>query len=201
MHYACSSYLNSGPNGCSNSARLHREKAEEGVLAGVRRQFLDPAVIEEAKKRARALIRARTARPVQSHAPRMKELRTQVENLADAIAQGALRASPSIAARLREAEEELSRLETQSSTAPAADIERLIPRLAEEIERAVRELPKTLTAGNVDLARQELKGLAGSIRVVAEPTEMLLYAETGFVQAALKRAAGGMAQTGMVAGA
>jgi guanylate kinase len=66
--------------------------------------------------------------------------------------------SPSIAARLREAEEELSRLETQSSSAPAADIERLIPRLAEEIERAVRELPKTLTAENVDLAREELQG-------------------------------------------
>jgi hypothetical protein len=89
MHYACSSYLNGGPNGCSNSARLHREKAEEGVLDGVRRQFLDPAVLEEAKRRARALIRARTAKPVQSHAPRMRELQAQIENLADAVAQGA----------------------------------------------------------------------------------------------------------------
>jgi hypothetical protein len=33
----------------------------------------------------------------------------------------------------------------------------------------------------------------GSIRVVAKPTEMLLYSETGFVEAALKRAVGGMA--------
>jgi hypothetical protein len=104
-----------------------------------------------------------------------------------------LRASPSIAAKLREAEEELERLEAQASTPPAADIERLIPRLAEEIERAVRELPKTLAAGNLDLARQKLKGLVGSIRVVAKPTEMLLYSETGFFEAALKRAAGGMA--------
>jgi hypothetical protein len=54
MHYACSSYLNGGPGSCSNSARLHREKAEEGVLAGVRRQYLDPAVLEEAKRRARS---------------------------------------------------------------------------------------------------------------------------------------------------
>ncbi len=193
MHYACSSYLNGGPSGCSNSARLHRERAEEGVLDGVRRQFLDPAVLEEAKRRARALIRARTAKPAQSHLPRMKELQAQIENLADAIAQGALRASPALAAKLGSAEEELERLGSQPSTPPAADIERLIPRLAEEIEKAVRELPKTLAAGNVDLARQELKGLVGSIQVVAKPTEMLLYSETGFVQVALKRAVGGMA--------
>ena len=193
MHYVCSSYLNGGPSGCSNSARLHREKAEEGVLDGVRRQFLDPAVIDEAKRRARALIRARTTKPAQSHAPRIKELQAQIENLADAIAQGVLRASPSIAAKLREAEDELGRLQAQSSAPPTADIERLVPRLAEEIERAVRELPKTLAAGNMDLARQELKGLVGSIRVVAKPTEMLLFSATGFVEAALKRAAGGMA--------
>ena len=45
----------------------------------------------------------------------------------------------------------------------------------------------------MDLACQELKGLLGTIRVAAKPTEMLLYRETGFVEAALKRAAGGMA--------
>ena len=193
MHYACATYVNGGAGGCSNSARLHREKAEEGILDGVRRQFLDPAVLDEAKRRARALIRARTAKPSQTQAPRMKELRAQIENLTDAVAQGALRASPSVAAKLCETEEELARLEAQASTPPAADVERLIPRLAEEIEKAVRELPKTLAAGNVNLARQELKGLVGRIRVVAKPTEMLLFSETGFVEAALKRAAGGMA--------
>jgi hypothetical protein len=56
-----------------------------------------------------------------------------------------------------------------------------------------RELPKTLSEGNIDLARQAPRGLLGSVRGVAEPTEMLLFAETGFVQAALKRAAGNMA--------
>ena len=74
--------------------------------------------------------------------------------------------------------------------APVADIERLIPRLVEEIERAVRELPKTVAAGNVNLARHELKGYLGSIRVVAEPTRMLLYSERGFVEAAVMRAGG-----------
>jgi hypothetical protein len=64
--------------------------------------------------------------------------------------------------------------------------------IAEEIERAVRELPKTLAAGNIDLAGQELKGYHGSIRIVAEPTRMLLYSERGFVEAAVMRAVGTM---------
>jgi hypothetical protein len=73
-----------------------------------------------------------------------------------------------------------------------ADVERLIPRLVEEIESAVRALPKTLAAGDVNRARQELKGHLGSIRVVAEPTRMRLYSERGAVEAALVRAVGGM---------
>ena len=158
----------------------------------MQRQYLDPAVLAEAARRARVLIRARTAKPPKSHATRIKELQAHVANLTDAIARGALRASPAIAAKLRETEEELARLGTQECSPQAADIERLFPRLTEEIEQAVMQLPKTLAAGNVDLARQELKGLVGSIRVVAKPSEMLLFSETGFVEAALKRAAGGM---------
>jgi len=52
---------------------------------------------------------------------------------------------------------------------------------------------RRLAAGNVDLARLEPKGYLGSIRVVADPTQMLLYSERGFVEAALMRAAGNIA--------
>ena len=52
-------------------------------------------------------------------------------------------------------------------------------------------MPETLAAGNVDLARQPLKGYLGSVRVVAEPTRMLLYSERNAVEAMLARAAGG----------
>jgi hypothetical protein len=146
-------------------------------------------VIEEAKRRARTLIKARTVKP--PDAKRRQELLAQIENLASAIATGALRASPAIAAKLREAEDELARVEAES-TAPAANVERLIPRLAEEIESAIRALPKTLAAGNVNLARQELKGYLGLIRVVAEPTRMLLYSERNAAEAVIARAVGAM---------
>jgi hypothetical protein len=69
---------------------------------------------------------------------------------------------------IRAAEEELARLEGAPAR-PIADVERLIPRLAEEIRSGVEALPKTLAAGNVDLARQELKGYLGSIRVGPSP--------------------------------
>ncbi|HTL22381.1 MAG TPA: hypothetical protein VL220_16825, partial [Steroidobacteraceae bacterium] len=103
--------------------------------------------------------------------------------------QGQLRSSPSLAEKLRAAEEELARLEAEA-TRPSADIVRLIPRLAAEIRAAVEALPKTLASGNVDLARQELRGYLGSIRVVAEPTRMLLYSERNVAEAVIARAAG-----------
>ena len=191
MHYACSTYLSGGLGGCTNGARLHREKAEEGVLAGIRRTFLDPQVLEEAKRRARALIRASTveSKPADANAKRVRALKEEIDNLVSAVAQGALRSSPSIAAKLRGADEELEQLE-ESLVRPVGDVERLLPRLADEIERAMLELSETLWTGDVDRARQELKGHLGSIRVVAEPTRMLLYSERNAVEAALVRAAG-----------
>jgi site-specific DNA recombinase len=190
-HYACSGHLNGGPNCCPNDARLHRDKAEAGVLEGIRRIFLAPEVLEEGQRRARALIKARTAKPSpDAHAMRTRSLKNEIANLADAIAQGALRSSPAIAEKLRASEEELARLEAQPAR-PVADIERLIPRLAEEIRSSIEALPKTLAAGNVDLARQELRGHLGSIRVVAEPRRMLLYSERNAAEAVIARIAGG----------
>jgi hypothetical protein len=112
-HYACAGHINGGPNECGNNARLHRDKAEAGVLEGIQRAFLRPEVLEEAKRRARALIRARAAeaKPAGSTAKRARALRDEVDNLVGAIAQGALRSSPAIAARLQAAEEELAQLE------------------------------------------------------------------------------------------
>jgi site-specific DNA recombinase len=190
-HYACSGYLNGGPNCCPNNARLHRDKAEAGVLEGIQRIFLAPAVIEEGQRRARALIKARATKPSpDTGVKRSRSLKEEIANLADAIAQGVLRSSPAIAEKLRAAEEELARLEAQPAR-PVADIERLIPRLAEEIRSGIEALPKTLADGNVDLARQELKGYLGSIRVVAEPARMLLYSERNLAEAVIARIAGG----------
>lgn len=191
MHYACSGHLNGGPNCCANSARLHREKAEAGVMEGISRIYLQSDALEEAQRRARALIKARAAkREPDTRAPRIKALKTEIGNLTDAIAQGVLRSSPAIAGKLRAAEEELAVLEAQP-TRTLADVEQLIPRLTDEIRADLEALPRTLAAGNVDLARQELKGYLGSVRVVAEPTRMLLYSERNAVEAVLARAAGG----------
>lgn len=190
-HYACSGHLTGGPNCCANNARLHRDKAEAGVLEGIRRIFLDPSVLEEGQRRARALIKSRAPKPSPDARPaRARSLKEEIANLADAIAQGMLRSSPAIAAKLRAAEEELARLEAQPSR-PVAEVERLIPRLAEEIRSGIEALPKTLAAGNVDLARQELKGYLGSVRVVAEPERMLLYSERNLAEAVIARVAGG----------
>jgi hypothetical protein len=135
---------------------------------------------------------------VQLHAQRRQELQAEIEKPSGRHRARRAQSFPINRGKLREAVEELARLVAQAK-APIADVERLIPQLAEEIERAVRQLPITLAAGNVDLARHELKGYLGSIRV-AEPTRMLLYSERGFVEAAVMRA-GGTMEVLLVAGA
>jgi len=72
---------------------------------------------------------------------RVQELEREIYNLADAVATGALRGSPALAARLATAESELARLkESAPVTTPVA---RLIPRIADQYLRMVRELDKT----------------------------------------------------------
>jgi len=63
----------------------------------------------------------------------------EVANLTDAIASGALRGSPAIAGRLRQAEEDLARLQAEAARPSAmSTVERLVVNLDERIERAIK---------------------------------------------------------------
>ena len=61
-------------------------------------------------------------------AKRIAELEAQVGNLADAIAFGALRASPALASRLSAAEVELEGLRKQAEPREVTKLDRIIPR-------------------------------------------------------------------------
>jgi hypothetical protein len=78
------------------------------LVKPIKTDLLSPEKIED--------LRSRVARKVSSaskptdYQPRMNELQLQINNLADAIASGALKTPPSIGARLAAAEAELDRL-------------------------------------------------------------------------------------------
>ncbi len=162
-----------------------------GVLAGLKRQMTDPAVLEEIARRVRSATRAPKARAADQSA-RIAELQAQVENLADAVASGVLRASPTLAARLVTTELELDRLRAAQADAPRppADVTRLLADLPARVRRAVDQLEVTLASGDIARARQEIRTHVGTVIVEADDCEIRLLGEHG-VEAALLRAAGG----------
>jgi site-specific DNA recombinase len=186
--YACSGHTNGGEALCANNAMLRRQVAEAEVLAGIKRELRSPEVIDEIVRRVRAALRARKPK-APDHSARIRQLRAEVENLADAIASGGLRASPTIAAKLTAAEGELERLTAQPEPVRMVDVTPLLADLPDRAERAVMRLEETLGAGDVPKAREEIRGHVGTVTIEADEREIRLYGERN-VAAVLLRAAG-----------
>jgi hypothetical protein len=185
------SHTGGGDTLCSNNAILWRDVAEAQVTAGIKRDLLSPEVIEEVCRRVRAALR--TGKPrAPDHSKRIGQLKAQAANLADAIASGALRVSPTLGARLAAAEQELEQLTAQAraSARPAADVTQLLTDLPKRAERAVNQLERTLAAGDIARARQEIREHVGTVTVEADEHEIRLFGERG-IEVALLRAAGG----------
>jgi DNA invertase Pin-like site-specific DNA recombinase len=189
--YCCSGHTNGGASLCGNDALLHRERAEFEVLKGIKRELRSPAVIKEICRRARTALSA--SKPeVPDNAARIAQLKAEIGNIADAIAGGVLRASPTLAARLADAEAEFERLQAadQEAAAPQPDITKLIADLPKRARRAVDRLEETLAAGDLTRARQEIKDHVGVVTMEADEREIRLYSEQGQIAAAMLRAVG-----------
>jgi hypothetical protein len=189
--YACSGHTNSGASLCKNDARLHRRVAEKEVLAGIKRALRSHEIIQEICRRVREALRKPKAKP-SSNAARVAELTAQVDNLADAIATGALRGSRSLAARLAAAEAELEELKGRqpAPARPAAEVTELLADLPARAVRAVDRLEEVLAGGDVARARQEIQSHVGTVTVESDDREIRLYSEQGAVETALLRAVG-----------
>lgn len=192
--YKCSGHTSGGVALCANDALLHREEVEAEVLAGIKRDLRSPAVIEEICRRVRSALRAgANSHMVVDHSARIAQLRQEAANLADAIACGGLRASPTIAGRLAASERELERLLAAQATAgaaPVADVPRLLADLRVRATQAVDQLERTLAAGDIARARAAIKAQVGMVTVEADAAEIRLYSEQGSMAATLLRAVG-----------
>ena len=187
--YACSGHTNGGDALCGNNAMLRRQVAEAEVLAGIKRDLRSPEVIDEIVRRVRSALRARKPK-VPDHSARIRQLRVEIENLADAIASGALRGSPTLAAKLSAAECELERLAAaQTEPARVVDVTPLLVDLPAKAMLAVERLEETLAAGDIPKAREEIRKHVGTVTIEADEQEIRLYSEQN-VSAVLIRAAG-----------
>jgi hypothetical protein len=159
---------------CANNALLPREWVEANVVAGIKRDLRSPVVIEEISRRVRVALRAgKPKAPDQS--TQVAQLKTEVANLVDAIASGALRASPSLAARLAAAEGELERL-TAVDSQPATKSVSVTRILADLPARAARALEQ------LDLYGDQGQMAAGLLRAAAASTASF-YGSRGGIRA------------------
>lgn len=188
--YCCSGHTNGGPSLCKSDAMLGRRVAEAEVLKGIKREMRDPAIIKEICSRVRAALRTPKLKAADG-APRIAQLKAEIGNISDAIANGALRASPTMATRLAAAEAELDSLEIAARQAAAPkDVTALLAGLEARARRSVDKLEETLAAGDIPRARQEIRDHVGTVTVESDEREIRLYGERGHIAAAILRAAG-----------
>jgi hypothetical protein len=130
----------------------------------------------------------------------MARLKAEVANLTDAIASGALRSSPVLAAR----EAALARRE---ASRPAGSVEKLIPRMQADYRELVTSLERILSQTNGTARRPGRRSLPrGSTQALRRSSvdvtdDAIEFLSTQGVEAALARVAGGDQQILMVAGA
>ena len=188
--YSCASWLNG--KACSNKIGVRRDLVERLLLAEIKAGLASPVIVEH--------VRQELTRRLRRKAPtvdkvRVQELEQEVGNLVDAIASGALRSSPAIAARLAAAESELERLNASApDNGPAVA---LLPRLDELFLQRVRELERTAERDPVRARQALLESIDTPIAL--HPVDGVLEAEIG-VRPPLAVAAGHR-QESMVAGA
>lgn len=116
--YGCASWING--KACSNSIYVRRELVETLLLAEIKRDLSSPEIVEHVRKELTR--RLRTPRPTVDQR-RVKQLTQEIDNLVNAIATGALRNSPALAARLAEAEATLEKY--KAAPPDKAPVERL----------------------------------------------------------------------------
>lgn len=189
-YYACSTRVNGGRSACSNDVRIALKVVEPLLLDDLRQSLRDPAAMAETRRRLRQRLHARNVAPKVTEA-QVQRAEREVANLTDAIATGVLRASPALAARLQQAEDNLARLQAERvRPASTTNVERLVADLDGRIERVVGDFERALLAVDTERSRQEVRDLLGQLKVEADDREIRFYNEQGRVEAALSKCIG-----------
>jgi len=137
--YVCASFKNGAAR--SNGIRVGRTLAEARILASVKRDLRDPAIVAEVERRYALAIAAR-AKPTKSDtSARIAELEREIGRYVDAIGQGAF--SQALAARLAAAETQLEGLKSERQP-KARVMARIGPKVGERFLGMVDELEARL---------------------------------------------------------
>ena len=130
----------------------------------------------------------------------MAATQEEIRNVADAIASGALRSSPTLAERLRLLEADLAALQAAAHTVRPADVDRLVAVVMQRYRAMVATLERALPSSDIEEARSYMRGIFGSIKVESDEREIRFVADLRDTHLALLRGVGGSANN-VVAGA
>ena len=187
--YQCSAYSNG--RACDNNATFTRTVIEPGLIAGIQNAMQRPEVVEEARRRIVAALRKAPKAAAIDTTARAAQLAAEVQRIVDAIADGALRASPALAQRLLAAETELDAIKSPAVAAASLDVAQMVPGVVDRFLAAIDDLPDLLQRTDPDRSREELRRLIGPIEVEADEQEIRFRTKKGAVEGALSRMAGG----------
>lgn len=197
-NYGCSSNHHGGRAACPNDTRLPRAMLQDELLEGIQREMLsDEAVAEAGRRFARRMREERTPKPARE--AQRAALQTEVANIVQAIGGGLN--SPALSARLAAAESELARLQATAPPRPRVDVAKLVPRVADDYRRAMRQLAETIHETDPARGRAVLRQLVGEVRVIVDEREIRLISRHAGIEKALQKASGAPVQTSVVAGA
>lgn len=157
---------------CSNSVRVRRDAIEEALLAGIRDELLSAGSVREACRSVRFRLRQKATTEVSVE--RIRQVEAEVANLTEALATGALRGSPTRAARFQAAEQELAQLMAREAQASLPASSNLLPDIASRHRRLARDLARRLQRTDVVRAGNELGRLLAPVRVEPSDTEIRL---------------------------
>jgi site-specific DNA recombinase len=193
--YGCSTRKEGGAHACTNSLTAKLPIVEARLLRRIKEDLLSDELVAEVEGR---YAKARAQRPKERSADeRIAQLQSEVKNLTDAIASGALRSSKALAQRLSDAEEELERLTSARANEPK--VVKLPMALGERYRRLVGSLESEL-GRDVHKARTALRQIVGDqIPVLPHESGKHLVAKIGLDTEALM--ASGDPESFVVAGA
>jgi hypothetical protein len=164
--YGCPVYVERGA--CSNGMTLRRIDVEREVLAGLQREIFNDDVIEFAIQEFAKQLHERitSARgDVEARRQRRDVLRVEVQNLADAVAQG--HASKTVLENLTQRERDLEELDKTLMSNSHESIQVKVDQVEKFIRKRFADL-RQLSSANASAAKAELGKHCDSIWVTPD---------------------------------
>lgn len=177
IHYRCSSQSNGRDNFCEQKRLIRREKAEDLLLADIKRQLLEPGFVKQISKRIR---KEATGLCASENKPaltaKLKTVDNQIANVVESLA--TLGHSEALTAKLRDLEEDRASLNVELQDRKRFDIDAVPFAAGQTWTRVVNnlsDLNKVAEPHEMQEAREALRAIIGEVKVVEENDRILCY--------------------------